>query len=73
MPRVAVKSEIPGSVVRIDASVGDALEEDDAVITVESMKMEIPISAPIAGRVTEILVREGDAIAAGQGVAALET
>ena len=73
MPRVAVKSEIPGSVVRIDASVGDALEEDDAVITVESMKMEIPISAPIAGRVTEILVREGDAIAAGQVVAALET
>ncbi len=73
MSRVAVKSEIPGSVVRIDAGIGDALEEDDPVITVESMKMEIPISAPIGGRVAEILVREGDAIAAGQVVAALET
>jgi len=73
MPRVAVKPEIPGSVIRIDASIGDALEEDDAVITVESMKMEIPVSAPIAGRVAEILVREGDAVAVGQVVAALET
>ncbi len=72
MPRVAVKSEIPGSVVRIDAAVGDAIEEDDPVITVESMKMEIPISAPIGGRVAEILVQEGDAVAAGQVVAALE-
>lgn len=73
MPRVVVKSEIPGSVIRIDAGIGDALEEDDPVITIESMKMEIPISAPIAGRVAEILVREGEAIAAGQVIATLET
>jgi acetyl-CoA carboxylase biotin carboxyl carrier protein len=72
MSRVIVKSEIPGSVIRVDAAVGDALEEDDPVITLESMKMEIPVSVPIAGRVVEILVREGDAVAAEQAVAMLE-
>jgi acetyl-CoA carboxylase biotin carboxyl carrier protein len=73
MSRVEVRSEIPGSVVSIDAAVGDALAEDDPVITVESMKMWIPIPAPIAGRVTEIRMREGDAVATGQVVAVIET
>jgi biotin carboxyl carrier protein len=73
MSRVEVRSEIPGSVISIDAAVGDVLAEDDPVITVESMKMQIPIPAPIAGRVTEIRMREGDAVATGQVVAVIET
>jgi acetyl-CoA carboxylase biotin carboxyl carrier protein len=73
MSRVEVRSEIPGSVISIDAAVGDVLAEDDPVITVESMKMQIPIPAPIAGRVTEIRMREGDAVATGQLVAVIET
>ncbi len=73
MSRVEVMSEIPGSVISIDAAVGDMLAEDDPVITVESMKMQIPIPAPIAGRVTEIRMREGDVVATGQVVAVIET
>ncbi len=73
MSRVEVKSEIPGSVVSIDAAVGDTLAEDDPVVTVGSMKMEIPIPAPIGGRIVEIRVQEGEAIAAEQVVAILET
>ena len=73
MSRVEVRSEIPGSVISIDAAVGDILAEDDPVITVESMKMQIPIPAPIAGRVTEIRMTEGDAVATGQVVAVIET
>jgi acetyl-CoA carboxylase biotin carboxyl carrier protein len=73
MSHVEVRSEIPGSVISIDAAIGDALAEDDPVITVESMKMEIPIPAPIGGRLKEILVEEGEAIAALQVVAILET
>ncbi len=73
MSRVEVRSEIPGSVISIDATIGDTLAEDDPVITVESMKMEIPVPAPIGGRVVEIRVEEGEAIAAEQVVAILET
>lgn len=73
MRQVDVKSEIPGSVIRIEAAVGDRVGEDDAIVIVESMKMEIPIPAPVGGRIADILVAEGDAIAEGQVVAVLET
>jgi len=73
MSRVEVRSEIPGIVISIDAAVDDVLAEDDPIITVESMKMYIPIPAPIAGRVTEILMNEGDVVATGQIVAVIET
>lgn len=73
MSKVDVKSEIPGSVVRIEAGVGERVGEDDPIVTLESMKMEIPIPAPIEGRIAEILVAEGEPIAEGQVVAILET
>jgi acetyl-CoA carboxylase biotin carboxyl carrier protein len=72
MSRVEVKSEIPGKVIRIEVGVGDRIAEDDAVIMVESMKMEIPIPAPIGGTVVEILVAAGEALTEGQVVARLE-
>ena len=73
MSKVDVKSEIPGSVVRIEAEIGERVGEDDPIVTLESMKMEIPIAAPIEGRIAEILVAEGEAVAEGQVVAVLET
>lgn len=72
MASIEVKSEIAGKVWRIDTAVGEALDEDDPVLTLESMKMEIPVVAPRDGKVAEILVAEGDAIAEGQVVAKLE-
>ena len=39
----------------------------------ESMKMEIPVGAPAAGRLAEILVEEGEAVEEGQEVATIET
>ena len=38
---------VPGNVIGIDAAVGDALAGDNPVITVESMKIQIPNPAPI--------------------------
>jgi len=72
MSRVEVKSEIPGKVIRIEVGVGDSVAEDDALIMVESMKMEIPIPAPIGGEVVEILVADGEVLTEGQVVARLE-
>ena len=67
-----VVSEIPGTVVRIEAPAGTRVAEDDPIVFVESMKMEIPIPAPRAGTVTEVLVGEGDAVQEGTQIASLE-
>ena len=72
MVAVPVLSEIPGTVFKIEAGVGDEVAEDDPVIILESMKMEIPVGAPSAGRVAEILVEEGEAVEEGQEVAVIE-
>lgn len=67
-----VESEIAGKVWKIEAQKGESLEEDDAILILESMKMEIPVDAPADGTVLEILVGEGDPVKEGQIVARLE-
>lgn len=64
-----VRSEITGKVWKVEAAVGDRLSEDDPIIILESMKMEIPIPAPSAGKVVEILVSEEDVVNEGDVVA----
>lgn len=68
-----VISEVKGKVWQIEAKVGEAVDEDDPVIVLESMKMEIPIVAPANGKVKELLVKEGDPVDEGQVVATIET
>ena len=72
MAAVPVLSEIPGTVFKIEVDVGDEVAEDDPVIILESMKMEIPVGTPSAGRVAEILVEEGEPVEEGQEVAVIE-
>ena len=73
MARSEVKSEISGRVWKLEARVGDCLAADETILILESMKMEIPVSAPAAGRVLEIRVAETDLVEEGQIVAVLET
>ncbi len=73
MARSEVKSEISGRVWKLEAQVGDRVAADDAILVLESMKMEIPVSAPVAGRILEIRVAERDLVEEGQVVAVLET
>lgn len=68
-----IKSEIAGKVWKIVAAVGDAVEEDEEILILESMKMEIPVMAPAAGRVAEILVEEAESVQEGQVVVRLES
>ena len=71
--RVAeVKAELVGNLWKIVTEVGQPVEEDDTLMILESMKMEIPITTPISGVVTQILVREGDVVQEGQTVAIVE-
>jgi biotin carboxyl carrier protein len=65
MAEIRVRSEIAGSVWKIEVAIGDTVAADDPLIILESMKMEIPLLAPRSGVVREILVAEGEPIAEG--------
>ena len=72
MAEVKVESDVTGKVWQIEKKAGDNVGEDDAIIILESMKMEIPIAAPSDGKIIEILVAEGDPVEEGQEVAVME-
>jgi len=72
MARREVQSEITGRVWKIEAQPGERVAVDQPIVILESMKMEIPISAPIAGTVAEVLVTEKDVVEEGQIVAVLD-
>ncbi len=73
MASESVKSDITGKVWKIVTTEGASVGEEEALIIIESMKMEIPVLAPAAGTVARILVKEGDDVAEGQEVAVLDT
>lgn len=73
MARSTVRTEITGKVWKVMASVGDKLAEDAPIVILESMKMEIPVPAPLDCTVLEILVKEGDAVTEGDPVAHIES
>ncbi len=72
MAVVEVKTEITGNVWKIIARVGEILQEGAPILILESMKMEIPVSAPEPGKLVAILVEEGDVASDGSVVARLE-
>ena len=72
MTQRALKSEITGTVWKIDAQPGDNMDEDQVVLTLESMKMEIPVIAPETCRLISVLVKEGEAVREGQDLAVIE-
>jgi len=53
-----------GKVVRINVKVGDSVREDDEVLVMEAMKMEMPVTAPGAGVISAINIKEGEVFAA---------
>ena len=61
-----------GDVIRILVNVGDHLAEDQTVIELETDKAVIEVPSSIDGTVTEILVQQGDTIAVGQPILAVE-
>jgi acetyl-CoA/propionyl-CoA carboxylase biotin carboxyl carrier protein len=65
-------SPIQGSVLKVPVSQGDEVEEGALICIIEAMKMENEITAHRAGKVTELKVAEGGAVAAGEVVARIE-
>lgn len=66
MPKVY--ADVTGSVWKVEVSVGQTVAEGDTLVIVESMKMEIPVCAPVAGVVRAVLVTEGDTVTDDQVV-----
>ena len=57
-----VKSEIYAIVRSIEVAEGQEVAADDVLMILESMKMEVPVNAPAAGRVRSIAVAVGDGV-----------
>jgi acetyl-CoA carboxylase biotin carboxyl carrier protein len=68
---VKVISEVVGSVWKCECESGQTVHEGDVLFIIESMKMEIPVESTHAGKVTEILVKEGEPVAEGQVLAVM--
>jgi urea carboxylase len=62
----AVASPVSGSVWKIAVNPGQKVAEGDLLLVIESMKMEISVTAPAAGEVAELRCNERKAVAAGQ-------
>lgn len=67
-----VKATMAGSVWKIVLQAGDAVQQGDDVVILESMKMEIPISAESDGTIKELKVNEGDFVNEGDTIAIIE-
>lgn len=65
-----VKAPVPGTVLRITAQDGQSVEKDDELLVMDVMKMETPITAPCAGRVS-IRVSAMDKVGTGDVLAVI--
>ena len=59
---VQIKSPLPGAVIKVNVSVGQAVKKGDTLLTLESMKMENPILAEQDGTVAQVAVAAGQTV-----------
>lgn len=71
MTQQTVIAEVSGTVWKIVVAVGDRVDAEQEVMILESMKMEIPMEAPAAGVIQELMAAEGDSVTEGQVLAVL--
>jgi biotin carboxyl carrier protein len=68
----AIEAQITGNVWKIEKAVGDRVTAEEVILILESMKMEIPVEAPVAGRLAELRVREGENVEEGAVLAVID-
>jgi acetyl-CoA carboxylase biotin carboxyl carrier protein len=67
-----VLAEMVANVWKVVASEGDAVAAGDTICILESMKMEIPVEAPVGGRLTRMAVAEGGVVQEGDVIAVID-
>lgn len=68
----AVAAHVAGNLWQVQVKVGDTVKEGDVLVMIESMKMEIAVTANCNGKVSQVLCSAGGAVAAGQQLIVLE-
>jgi urea carboxylase len=68
-----VQAPLSASVWQVDVAPGDAVSAGQRLLTLEAMKMETALEAPIDGRVLDVLVGRGDQVVPGAGLVVLAT
>ena len=71
MPKLG-ESITEGTIVSWSVKVGDVIQEDDVLFEVNTAKVSAEIPSPVAGKVVEILFKEGDTVAVGTVVAVVD-
>jgi acetyl-CoA carboxylase biotin carboxyl carrier protein len=61
----SVAAHITGTIWKIEVKPGDSVEEGQTLVIIESMKMEMPVESPSAGKVESVVVAEGQAVDEG--------
>ena len=73
MATTEVLSEVIGTVWKVEKTQGDNVAEGELIMILESMKMEIPVEAPIAGTLSEIKVAPEDSVDEDQVLCLIES
>lgn len=68
-----VVAELVANVLSVEVAPDQQVGPTDAVVVLESMKMEIPVLAEISGKVAEVVVTPGDVVHEGDPLVVLET
>lgn len=61
----SVSAPMPGTILKVNVSVGSTVNEGDAVVVLEAMKMENDIPAPCSGKIVAVNVNQGDTVESG--------
>ena len=67
-----IRAEITANVWQVVAEEGQMVAEGDEIVILESMKMEIPVEAPVSGTITEIRVKPEDQVNEGDVIAVID-
>ena len=67
-----VMAEMVGNIWKVVAKAGDTVGPNDTLVILESMKMEIPVPAEVAGVIKEMTVTEGDVVNEGDWIAVID-
>ncbi len=72
MAQEIVEFPIAGKIISVNVKVGEKVKEGDTLCMIESMKMENPILAPVAGTITKLECSVGQIVDAGVLLAIIE-
>jgi biotin carboxyl carrier protein len=70
--RQSITAPMPGKVVRVLVSEGDAVERDQGIVVIEAMKMQNEMKSPKSGRVISLAAQQGATVASGEVLAVVE-